>query len=103
SHCTVAKHPIKPVTQPRLQSLLAYLLLHRHAPQPRHHLAFSFWPQLTEPQARNNLRQMLHQLRQALPDAAQLLAADVNTVQWLADGPFVLDVAEFDAAASQIM
>ncbi len=98
---TVDETPIKTVNQPRLQSLLAYLLLHRHAPQPRHHLAFSFWPQLTESQARNNLRQMLHQLRQALPEAGQLLAADVNTVQWLADGPFRLDVAEFDLAASQ--
>jgi DNA-binding SARP family transcriptional activator/predicted ATPase len=97
----VDETPIKTVNQPRLQSLLAYLLLRRHAPQPRHHLAFCFWPQLTEAQARNNLRQMLHQLRQALPDSGQLLATDVNTVQWLADGPFRLDVAEFDAAVAQ--
>ena len=94
-------NPIKTVNQPRLQSLLAYLLLHRQAPQPRHHLAFTFWPQVSESQARNNLRQMLHQLRHALPDVDRLFFADVNTVQWLADGPFRLDVAEFDLAAAQ--
>src|SRR5260221_2188077 len=96
---TVDANPIKTVNQPRLQSLLAYLLLHRQAPQSRHHLAFSFWPQLPESQARNNLRQLLHQLRHALPAGGQLLFADVNTVQWLAEGPFHLDAAEFDLAA----
>ncbi|MEP7358350.1 MAG: 6-hydroxy-D-nicotine oxidase, partial [Anaerolineales bacterium] len=92
--------PIQTVNQPRLQSLLAYLLLHRQFPQSRQHLAFTFWPELPESSARNNLRQLLHQLRHALPEAAQWLRADVNTVQWLADGPFQLDVAEFDGAAS---
>jgi DNA-binding SARP family transcriptional activator len=47
----------------RLQSLLAYLVLHRDVPQQRQHLAFLFWPDTTEAQARNNLRQLLHQLR----------------------------------------
>jgi DNA-binding SARP family transcriptional activator len=86
------------INQPRLQSLLAYLLLHRHAPQARHHLAFTFWPDIQEAQARNNLRQMLHQLRHALPTATPFLQTDANTVQWVADGPFRLDVADFEAA-----
>ncbi|MCE7985937.1 MAG: hypothetical protein DYG89_32565 [Caldilinea sp. CFX5] len=89
------------VNQPRLQSLLAYLLLHRHAPQARHHLAFTFWPDVQEAQARNNLRQMLHQWRHALPAATQFLQTDANTVEWIADGPFRLDVADFEAAVRQ--
>lgn len=89
------------INQPRLQSLLAYLLLHRHAPQARHHLAFTFWPDVQEAQARNNLRQMLHQLRHALPNATHFLRTDANTVQWVADGPFRLDVADFEAAVRQ--
>ena len=32
----------------RAESLLAYLLLHREAPQPRQHLAFLLWPDSSE-------------------------------------------------------
>ena len=53
----------------RLQSLLAYLLIHRDAPVPRQHLAFLFWPDSSEAQARTNLRNLLHKLRAALPQA----------------------------------
>ncbi|GHO82168.1 SARP family transcriptional regulator [Dictyobacter formicarum] len=80
----------------RLQSLLAYLVLHRDIPQQRQHLSFLFWPDTTEAQARNNLRQLLHQLRQALPDAQHFLAADVHTLLWHSTTPFYLDVAEFE-------
>lgn len=48
--------PVTTVNQARVQSLLAYLLLHRHAPQARQQLAFTFWPDVSEAQARNNLR-----------------------------------------------
>jgi DNA-binding SARP family transcriptional activator len=84
------------VNSPRLQSLLAYLLLHRHSPQSRQHLAFLLWPDSPELQARSNLRNLLHQLRQALPHANQFIHADVNTIYWLVDAPFSLDVAEFE-------
>ena len=36
--------PITTVTLPRLQSLLAYLVLHQNVPQDRSHLAFLLWP-----------------------------------------------------------
>lgn len=55
----------------RLRSPLAYLVLHRDVPQQRQHLAFLFWPDATEAQARNNLRQLLHLLRQAIPIVEQ--------------------------------
>lgn len=57
----------------RLQSLLAYLVLYRHSPQPRQRLAFYFWADSGEAQARTNLRRELHHLRQALPDADRFL------------------------------
>jgi DNA-binding SARP family transcriptional activator len=81
--------------QPRLQSLLAYLLLHRHAPQSRQHLAFLFWPDTSEAQARANLRQVLHLLQQALPAAQPFLLRNSQTLQWRADAPYTLDVATF--------
>src|SRR5437868_9085706 len=80
----------------RLQSLLAYLVLHRDVPQQRQHLAFLFWPDATEAQARNNLRQLLHLLRQALPAVEQFLSADTHMLQWHPVTPFHLDVAEFE-------
>lgn len=48
--------PVPGVDNPRLQSLLAYLVLHRDAPQPRGHLSYLFWLDSTEAQARANLR-----------------------------------------------
>src|SRR5262249_13655297 len=48
------------ITAPRLQALLAYLMLHRAAPQPHHRLAFPLWPDTSEAQARTNLRQLVH-------------------------------------------
>src|SRR5947209_14013160 len=80
----------------RLQSLLAFLVLHRDVPQQRQHLAFLFWPDATEAQARNNLRQLLHQLRQALPAVEQFLPADTHMLHWHPVTPCHLDVAEFE-------
>ena len=80
----------------RLRSLLTYLVLHRDVPQQRQHLAFLFWPDATEAQARNNLRQLLHQLRQAFPAVEQFLSADAHLLHWHPVTPFHLDVAEFE-------
>jgi DNA-binding SARP family transcriptional activator len=88
-------------TTARLQSLLAYLLLHADAPQPRAQLAFRFWPDASEANARNNLRQLLHQLRQALPEADRHLRADAASLQWLPDSSFSLDVALFEGALAE--
>jgi len=68
-----SNQPITSLNTMRLQSLLAYLALHRHSPQQRQHLAFLLWPDTTEAQARNNLRQPVHQLRQAFPPIDQFL------------------------------
>jgi DNA-binding SARP family transcriptional activator/predicted ATPase len=89
---------VRGVNTARLQSLLAYLVLHRDAPQARQHLAFLFWPDSTEAQSRNNLRQALHQLRHALPDADRFLSADTTTLYWQSDAAFSLDVADFARA-----
>src|SRR6266516_738965 len=85
----------------RLRSLLAYLVLHRDVPQQRQHLAFLFWPDATEAQARNNLRQLLHQLRQAFPAVEQFLSADAHLLHWHPVTPCHLDVAEFEQALTE--
>ncbi len=78
----------------RLQSLLAYLLLHRHAPQSRQSLAYLFWPESGDSQARTNLRNALHLLRNQLPQAADFLLIESQTVQWRAQATAEVDVIE---------
>lgn len=85
----------------RLQSLLAYLVLHADTPQPRQHVAFLLWPDTSESNARNNLRQFLHQLRQALPDPDRFLSADVNMVCWHQDEHQSIDIRNFEHALSR--
>jgi predicted ATPase/DNA-binding SARP family transcriptional activator len=90
------------ITSARLQSLLAYLLLHRDTIQYRQHLAFLFWPDSTETQARTNLRYLLHQLRATLPNMDCFIDVQTQTLRWRPDTSFTLDVAEFERAAQRV-
>jgi DNA-binding SARP family transcriptional activator len=90
--------PITSIDTSRPQSLLAYLLLHRGAPQSRHRVAFLFWPDSPESQALTNLRNLLYLLRRDLPDADRFLSADRNTLRWRSESPFDFDVARFEGA-----
>ena len=76
---TLDDSPVAGLHQPRLQSLLAYLLLIRHAPQSRQSLAFLFWPDSTEKQSRNNLRKLIYGLRHSLPQAERYLDITMET------------------------
>ena len=90
-----------PLGSARAESLLAYLLLHREAPQTRQRLAFLLWPDSSEPQARTNLRHLLHVLRRALPDADRFLEVTPLTLRWREDAPCWLDVAAFEDAVTR--
>jgi DNA-binding SARP family transcriptional activator len=89
---------LPPLESARAGSLLAYLLVHRDAPQPRRHLAFLLWPDSSEAQARTNLRHVLHTLRHSLPDPERFLVVTPRMLQWRPDAPFWLDVAAFEEA-----
>jgi DNA-binding SARP family transcriptional activator/predicted ATPase len=95
------QQPLSSVSTNRLQSLLAYLVLHGDAAQSREHLAFLLWPESSESQARTNLRQLLHHLRRALPAECSLLVADNQTVRWRLDGACSIDVIEFETAVGR--
>ncbi len=92
---------LPPLESARAESLLAYLLLHRDAPQSRQHLAFLLWPDSTEGQARTNLRKVLHNLRRALPEADRFLDVTARTLQWRPAAPCRLDVADFEDAIAR--
>ncbi len=93
--------PVTAIDWPRLQSLLAYLVLHRHTPQSRTHLAFLLWPDSTEEQAHTNLRHLVYHLRRALPNVNSYLRADKQMLHWQPDVPWTLDVAEFEHALTK--
>lgn len=93
--------PVDGINTARLQSLVAYLALHRDTPQLRQHLAFLYWPDSSEAQARNNLRQLLHALRLAVPAVDAFLSTDTNTIRWRPGAAVHLDVDEFNHALAR--
>ncbi len=88
--------PLTTLNTPRLQILFAYLILNRTASIFRYHLAYQFWPDSNEAQARTNLRNLIHLLRQALPNFDHFIRSDAQTLQWREDAPYTLDVLEFE-------
>lgn len=82
----------------RLILFLSYLFLNSETPVSRKQLAFLFWPDSTEAQARANARNLLHHLRHALPEIDSLLDMDSQTLRWKADASFYLDVLQFKQA-----
>jgi DNA-binding SARP family transcriptional activator len=87
-----------PLDSARAESLLAYLLLNRDAPQPRQRLAFLLWPGSTERQAHTNLRKVLHTLRHTLPETDRLIDIGPRSLQWRPGAPLWLDVEHFEQA-----
>jgi DNA-binding SARP family transcriptional activator/predicted ATPase len=89
--------PVAFANTSRVESLLAYLILHGETPQPRERLAFVLWPGSTESQARTNLRQLLHHLKRALPADCKSLITDHQFVQWRRTS-CEIDAVDFQAA-----
>jgi DNA-binding SARP family transcriptional activator/tetratricopeptide (TPR) repeat protein len=84
----------------RLQRFLTLIALRRD-PQHRSRLAFELWPDSDERQARTNLRKLLHDFRQSLPDIGEFVEIDNETVRWIPTGPTEVDVLRFrDALAA---
>jgi DNA-binding SARP family transcriptional activator len=98
---TCNKSAVTSVNTNRLQSLLAFLVLHSDAVQSREHLAFLLWPESGESQARTNLRQLIHNLRRALPADCDLLVTDNQSIRWLKHKDCTIDVLEFEGAVAR--
>ncbi|MCP4422268.1 MAG: AAA family ATPase [Chloroflexi bacterium] len=85
----------------RCQSLLAYLILNRDKIHTRRQIAFHFWPDSTEAQARTNLRKAIYHLRHHLPQVVDILRLGRKVVEWRLDAPVLVDVMAFETAVSQ--
>ncbi|MBW7886598.1 MAG: AAA family ATPase, partial [Caldilineaceae bacterium] len=99
---TYGDEPVTGVKSDRPQSLLAFLLLYRSAPQSRQRIAFTLWPDTSEANARGSLRNLLFLLRQGLPDVDTFIVGDSSSLQWSNDAPYTLDVADFEHALAQV-
>jgi DNA-binding SARP family transcriptional activator len=86
---------------PRMQALLAYLVLHPQTRPSRQQLAFLLWPDSREAQALTNLRKLVHHWRGILPDLAHYIQIDHQAIGWQAEAPYTLDVADFERAVAQ--
>ena len=93
---TFEEQPAVGMQTERYQSMVAYLILKAQTPQPRSRMASLFWPDVSEAQAKASLRRELFRLRQALPEADQILHITSTTIQWQPQMSVWLDVAEFD-------
>lgn len=93
--------PITSLDVPRLQSLLAYLVLHRGVPQSRSRIAYALWPDSNEAQAHTNLRNLLFKLRLALPEVESFLVVERQTLGFQPDAHFRLDVMDFEGAIAR--
>jgi len=82
----------------RAALLLAHLLLKRDRRQSRKQIAYLFWKDSTDKQARSNLRGLLTALRKQAPVLAAHLIIDETHLCWRSDPTQALDVAEFESA-----
>ena len=96
---SLGNRPVTGLAAPRLQSLLAYLLIHAPAPISRSSLAGLLTPDYSETAARHALSDALYRLRQTLgPD---WLVVDPDRVGLRADDTLWVDVWEFERLAAR--
>jgi DNA-binding SARP family transcriptional activator len=100
-HIIYAGESVGSLYTARMQALLACLLVHSGAAQSRQQVAFLLWPDTPESNAHNNLRQLLYQLRQNLPEADRFILADTNTLGWRLDEGQAIDILDFELALAE--
>lgn len=92
----LAGKPVHALETPRMRTLLAYLILHRHTSIYRESLADALWPDLTERESRSNLRKLLYRLNQGLPDVDRCVEITHARIGWRPDAAVELDVQELE-------
>ena len=84
------------VNTPRMQQLLAYLILHRTTQLSRRTPAFLFWSNSSEKQAYTNLRNLLFQMRRALPEVDNHIRLTHKAIQWNMSSSCEVDIITFE-------
>ena len=85
----------------RTRSLVQQLIVARGAPVARDELAFEAWPDVSDAQARANLRQALVRAVRVLPPGHTFIVATSTSLAWNVAAPAVIDLLRFDACLSE--
>ena len=94
----LADQPVTGFESDKVRALLAYLVAESDRPHRREHLAGLFWPEKSDRAARNNLRNALPQLRQAIGDRTAtppFLIISRSTVQFNTACDYQCDLTSF--------
>ena len=84
----------------RALALLAYLALHADRASSRDAIAAALWPDVSDDEARANLRRHLSLLKGLLPEGfAEPWIASGRTLQWNGESSATVDVIEFERQA----
>ncbi len=89
---------LRPGSSTRLAMLLAFLILKRIRRASRAQVAYLFWQDSTDKQARSNLRGLLTALRKQAPLLAACVIDEKTHLGWRNDPAQVIDVEAFEAA-----
>ncbi|NSW53808.1 MAG: tetratricopeptide repeat protein [Anaerolineae bacterium] len=89
---TINQEIIHTFATEKARALLAYLAVEQQHAHSRESLASLLWPEQEEDRARQNLRQALLHLRQALGTAEEYLEVNTQTVRLLANQAVTCDV-----------
>lgn len=103
----------QPLTQFRtnkVQALLIYLVSEAKTTHQREALMTLLWPDLPDSSARTNLRQILYQLRKAIPDLENgsgqsrvpFILSERQTIRINPEAAISLDIAKFDQLLSSV-
>src|SRR5689334_12650128 len=96
---TVKEKPVRLPTR-KVESLLAYLVLHREV-HNRERIASLFWGDSPDELARRSLRTALSSLRKELGD--DLINGDRETIQLHPEFPLWVDVEQMEKGAKQVL
>ncbi len=98
---TLDGHPVTGFESAKARALLVYLAVESNQPHPRDALAGLLWPEESDRSARNNLRQTLANVRQAIGDRASagqpFLLVTREAIQFRVSSDCTLDLNTFDS------
>jgi DNA-binding SARP family transcriptional activator/predicted ATPase len=101
---TFNDQPLNNLRITKAQALLIYLAVEKTRQHRREHLFTLLWPGMPESSARNNFRQVLYALRNAIPDTSDsrdsepipLLLADRQTLQLNPNADVIIDIHQLE-------
>ena len=93
--------PVTAINTPRLQALLAYLVLHRNAPQIVPTNGLSVLARFHGCPGTHQFAQCVTPTAQHLARCRTILTHRRGSLQWRPDVPYTLDIADFDRICKQ--